>query len=350
MGIELSEEQMDEGHESFYHHLATLLSNKLGAQEMFQDPLVRNINLIKESNAPAATSKHSNGDSNDKGKRKASNHSRSEPLLKELVAESKKKSKSVEPEVLAREVNPMPAPPEMITRSTTSKVLITCLGLHCKTRVKKMKRVDDIKTIELDTPSPSPSALSSPALMIEPQGEEPFIFDEPMEPTSSSDHDKWKIEALKGIPASPRRDEGSSSRHSTTEDLVRASRQDPHVKNLLREIKGKALMIEDDPIPAVVLHDVGSSSLQPYSESFSQHEVDASTATALILLFPDVNIGILPIAHLLVATNIHELDQTDAAMLPNETEILPPPPFVEDATLGLKEAEAFEMQVALKGL
>ncbi|ERM95946.1 hypothetical protein AMTR_s00060p00201910 [Amborella trichopoda] len=188
------------------------------------------------------------------------------------------------------------------------------------------------------------------------------------------------IDDLNGIPSSLRCDEVTSCGHSVTENLVRASRPEPTI-DCLREIYKKAPMVDDDlmPMPSALgplfpIHIVridGDGSLgihyhhssvrlltQSCLRSNFQILVGTSSTWALgespkpILAIlnaeasSNVNIEILHIVPLLAVVDILKPDQIDVASYSNDADIPPPPPLVEDATLGIKEDQALEMQMA----
>ncbi|ERM93711.1 hypothetical protein AMTR_s00004p00238920 [Amborella trichopoda] len=184
-----------------------------------------------------------------------------------------------------------------------------------------------------------------------------------MESSFSSNHDKGMIDSLRGIPASPRRDEGSFFGNSTTEDPKGTLRFELAEKDELRGIKGKVPLVDDDSMIVTTIHKEGSSSV-PYKESFSLVEVHVNIEVALKVLFLgilfaqvsdeaprptiaildnevsfDVNTNLLPIAPLLATASILGLDQVEGAPLSTEADIPPSSP------LKLNEAEVPEVQV-----
>ncbi|ERM95487.1 hypothetical protein AMTRI_Chr04g246650 [Amborella trichopoda] len=237
---EITKEDMNGSRESFYHHLADLLANKLGAQERYPDPFLGNINRItnpktaqsikrpaiptsiekskstrktkstspltgtseyeplikgkKKNQSPSAAkvpstefdahaAKSKNSDIGLKGRSKRKENSPSPPTSKGLPKRSKGLQSSdithEAPEFGVPHLSSSLIPSTRVPRGGPTKGPTSCPGLHRKTKAKKMKKVGEIYTIELDTPSPSSPTPSSPALRTEAYGEVSFIFYDP---------------------------------------------------------------------------------------------------------------------------------------------------------------------------
>ncbi|ERN01621.1 hypothetical protein AMTR_s00090p00062860 [Amborella trichopoda] len=122
-----------------------------------------------------------------------------------------------------------------VSKATTPTPSIrrTTMGFQKKMRI----------IIEVDTPSPTSPALAN--LEVEAPGEEYFISEEHLEATSASDHEEGMIDALRGIPISPRRDEGLSSSTPPPTSIPITVEEVDHKEDKIRKAKGNTRMVSD---------------------------------------------------------------------------------------------------------